>query len=80
MDERAREFEGTVGELVTGSAWEGFWAAVAVKFPEVESGDLAPGTQVALEEAMRSAILSWYLGNLEADARRPDTETATRSN
>ena len=47
---------------------DAFWEAVAKEFSEAESGDLDPGTSVALTQSMERAIRAWVEFNVTAGA------------
>jgi hypothetical protein len=44
-------------------ARDAFWASVAESFPEVTTGDMAPGDEVALEFATNEVLLVWLMYN-----------------
>lgn len=48
-------------------AEEKFWASIADSYPEIESGDLAPGEAVHLMMTMKRVAAVWLVGN------RPDS-------
>lgn len=49
---------------VTESALEAFWASVAERFPEAESGDVSPQPAIELKLAAEKAVAEWIENNL----------------
>lgn len=52
-------------------AREAFWASIAGDFPEVTSGDMAPGDDLEMEWGTNAAVLIWLMYN------HPSTKYAT---
>lgn len=56
------------------AARDAFWATLAERFPEIESGDFGPDDTIALEQATNQAVRSW----LHYNALARTGVTATR--
>lgn len=44
-------------------ARDAFWASIVESFPEVTSGDMAPGDEIAMEWGTNAAVLTWLMWN-----------------
>jgi hypothetical protein len=60
----------TVGDVTperiraaVGPARDAFWAKIAESFPEVTTGDMAPGDEIALEWAINETVVTWLTWN-----------------
>lgn len=56
MDDRLRE--------AVAEAAEAFWAKVAEKYPETQTGDLSPSTTALFNEVVTEAVEEWVLCNV----------------
>lgn len=44
-------------------ARDAFWASIAESFPEVTTGDMSPGDDMALESGTNQVVATWLLWN-----------------
>lgn len=52
-----------IGEHVR-VAQDAFWAVIALRFPEMHTGDLSSGDSQRFDRACREAVWAWLDGNL----------------
>lgn len=48
------------------NAKEEFWQSITRSYPEIKSGDCMPGEEVALDTAMRKAVVDWLRFNFDS--------------
>lgn len=63
-------------DTVLETAGKAFWRAVAEGFPEVTTGDFGPDETLAIEQAMRKAVLLWLHYNLPEEGVAPTAVAA----
>lgn len=64
-------------EQAVEAAEPAFWAVIAARFPEVTSGDFAPGDAHALTSAMENAVSTWLLYNHPSNQHDEDPSPTT---
>lgn len=50
-------------EMVLSKGLHEFWAVVSKAYPLIKSGDLSPGIDRKMEDAVREALSEWIRGN-----------------
>jgi hypothetical protein len=63
------------GDRITAAiekARDAFWQSIGEAFPEVTSGDMAPGMEMPLEWATNDVVLAWLWGNYGQPPSRTD--------